>query len=337
MVQSIFKTCLLAVFASSMMACSPETPKLIPKPEVRNDKVSTDSDAFTFTPKVDILFVIDNSGSMGSHQNNLAANINQFVQSFSATMQIDYNVGVVSTDMSDNYHSGRLQGQVRFVNRLTPNGLQTIASNILGLGTSGDWQEKSFDPVVAALSAPLITGFNAGFYRQDAHLAVIFITDAEDQSEDYDATSTFNFLTNLKANKDKVLAYGVIVPSAVSNCSRDDMNFPSRIENFLAMPINAGKNVMNLCDSAFGTKLADLSKDIAKYVGGVIYLNRAPVVSTIKVTYGSQIIPPGYKNGWSFDPSKNAIVLGDDIQWSQQPAGTKVQVYFEAAQYESEK
>lgn len=316
-------------------ACSPEAPMLIPKPEVTNDKVSTDTDSLTFTPKVDILFVIDDSGSMGSHQSNLAANVNKFISAFSATMQIDYQVGVVSTDMSDYTRAGRLVGPIRYVTPSTPNGMAVMASNIM-VGTSGDWEEKSFDPIVAALSNPLVSGYNAGFYRPEAHLAIIFITDAEDQSR-IDATSLYDFLKTLKGTPDKVLAYGVIVPSNVSNCQRDETTLPRKIETFLSFPVNAGNNLMSLCDPNFGTKLADLSKDIAKFVGGIVYLNRAPVPSTIQVVFGTQIIPPGPKKGWTFDPSRNAIILGDEIQWSTQPAGTKLKVNFEAAQFEHER
>lgn len=320
-----------------LVACSPATPKLIPDPKVRNDKVATDSDNFVFNPKVDIIFVVDNSGSMGVHQSNLSRNINLFVQSFSNSVQIDYNVGVVTSDMKNRNQTGRLQGGVRFVNRSTPNGIAEMARNIM-VGTNGDYEEMSFDPVAEALSQPLVGGYNAGFYRQDAHLAVIFITDAEDQSKRYDADSLYQFLVGLKGNRDKVLGYGVIVPSLDRRCDRDETNVtPDMIEDFLGMTINTGKNVFGLCDPNFGQNLANLSQDIARYVGGVIYLTRAPIPETIRVLYGSQTIPSDPKVGWMFDPIRNAVILGQDIVWSTQPAGTKVQVLFDAAQFEEEK
>lgn len=320
-----------------LVACSPATPKLIPEPKVRNDKVATDSDNFVFNPKVDIIFVVDNSGSMGVHQSNLSRNINLFVQSFSNSVQIDYNVGVVTTDMKNRSQTGRLQGKVRIVNRSTPNGINEMASNLI-VGTNGDYEEMSFDPVVEALSQPLVGGFNAGFYRQDAHLAVIFITDAEDQSKRYTSDTFYQFLVSLKGNKDKVLGYGVIVPTGDRRCERDEFNAtPVQIEEFLGMTVNTGKNIFGLCDPNFGQNLANLSQDIARYVGGVIYLNRAPIPETIRVVYGTQSIPSHPKTGWMFDPAKNAIILGQDIVWSTQPAGTKVQVLFEAAQFEEER
>ena len=58
---------------------------------------------------VDILFVVDDSGSMGEEQSNLAAN-------FSALMQeanqwgIDFQMGVITMDIKKDSASGKLQG-----------------------------------------------------------------------------------------------------------------------------------------------------------------------------------------------------------------------------------
>src|SRR5207253_2537101 len=58
--------------------------------------------------KVDILWVVDNSRSMQTKQDRLKANINSFVQ-FLQAQQVDYHLGVVSTDTFDPKQSGRLQ------------------------------------------------------------------------------------------------------------------------------------------------------------------------------------------------------------------------------------
>jgi len=49
-------------------------------------------------------------------------------------------------------------------------------------GTSGSGTEKGLESAYQALSSPLITGWNSGFLRPDAYLALIFISDEEDQS-----------------------------------------------------------------------------------------------------------------------------------------------------------
>ena len=47
-----------------------------------------------FQPKLDILFVIDDSRSMEPHQINLSRNIDRFVEGFSKERFIDFHIGV---------------------------------------------------------------------------------------------------------------------------------------------------------------------------------------------------------------------------------------------------
>lgn len=66
--------------------------------------VNTATDSFTISQtsnnKVDILFVVDNSGSMGDNQANLANAFSGFIAPFS-TSNVDYQIGVVSTTVRD--------------------------------------------------------------------------------------------------------------------------------------------------------------------------------------------------------------------------------------------
>ena len=69
-------------------------------------------------------------------------------------------------------------------------------------------------------------------------------------------------------------------------------------------------------------------------VASAIYLSNAPIVETIRVSYGTQDIPKDERAGWSYDASLNAIFLGPDFQLDMsQPDGTKIQAYFDATTY----
>lgn len=329
----------LCVFGLGMSSCSPENPKAYIKPSVPDEKVVQDNTQ-VFDPKVDILFVVDNSGSMATHQKNLAANVTKFTSTFTKSSVLDYNIGVVTTDMqgsswgSRKICCGQLYGNTKVVNKNTPGADRILASNLI-VGIDGSASEASFDPVVAALSAPLMGSWNAGFYRQDASLVVIFLTDAEDQSDATDAAGLYRFLLNLKqGNASKLLAYGVLVPTIdTMRCDRDEStSTPRRIESFLSMVPNNKNNIMNICDPDYGTRLASMAKDIVDKVGNIIYLSRAPDFNSIRVTYGSVDLPEDYHRGWSFDPKKNAIILGDKIDWGSQPSGSRIKVFYNAAQ-----
>jgi hypothetical protein len=320
-----------------LASCSPDSPKLQPHPKLITEKVVKDNDYNVVDPKVDILFVVDNSGSMDTHQKNLSANVGRFISAFFNRVSIDYHIGVLSSDMDQSFTGkccGRLIGTPSFIDTTTPTPTTELSSRLI-LGTNGSGTERMFDPVMAALSAPLDTTVNQGFLRSNAHLAVIFITDAEDQSTGA-GLALYNYLVKLKGRREKVLAYGAIVPSgAPSECSRDEYGKEPRIiEQFLALPFNKGGNIFSLCSLDFGDKLAKVAEDLAKQVSNTIYLNRAPVLSTVKVFFGTQEIPSHPDFGWSYDANLNAIFLGDNLKLDEnQPPGTKIRVDFEAASY----
>lgn len=315
--------------------CSPEVPKLIPRPDRSLEKIDGDTSGGleVFEPSVDILFVVDNSGSMSFHQANLIKNIDKFVGAFTKRTNINYHIGVITSSMGYRSRSaeccGKLNGIPAYVDRTTTDGI-TVLSRNLRAGTDGSTTEMFFDPVVAALSSPMIDNDNAGFLRKEAHLAIVFITDAEDQSSDHNLKETYDFLVNLKGNKAKVLSYGVIVPSSVDNCPRDQGDAPVKIEEFLNLMPNAGHNEYSLCDPEFGTHVAQIANDLVRYVGNLIFLSRPPVLQSIHVKFGTQEILRDVKRGWSFDSAQNAIVFGDDVVWTEQATGTKVKVYYEA-------
>lgn len=58
---------------------------------------------------VDVLIVVDNSGSMVEEQAKLASNFQAFIQYFS-DVEVDYQIGVTTTDMTSDGERGRLQG-----------------------------------------------------------------------------------------------------------------------------------------------------------------------------------------------------------------------------------
>lgn len=354
-----FQFAILTGLLALATACSNTADKGgIPEPADAPKKKVTDADeTVSFNPRVDILFVVDDSSSMTSHQSNLSRNIKLFTAEIQKTTFLDYHIGVVTTSMDhvdpsspwgadcDNAGSydaracgdGRLvryKTQIPYIDNNTPNGLNVLEQNLL-VGTNGSGEEHIFDPIVAALTPPLENTVNQGFLRADATLAIIVVTDAEDQSTTTTTGKQLeDFLVNLKGGRhDKVLAYGALIPSNLANpaCPRDDgSQTPLRIEDFLKL---AGGLEYNICDTDYGTKLAHIASDVVQKVGRVMYLSRPPVVSTIQVTYGSQTIPNDPDNGWTYDPVRNALIFGDKIVLTVQPPGTTLQVNFTAGTY----
>lgn len=159
--------------------------------------------------KVDLLFVIDNSGSMADGQANLVSSFPALIDGMRTELAdtMGYNVGVISSDTyigdiscaplqdgnlitrtagidSSNNICGPFSSGQRYMTEADD--LETQFACTAQIGTSGDGNERPMSSLVAALS-PALTGpgaCNEGFLRDDALLVVVIITDEEDDPED---------------------------------------------------------------------------------------------------------------------------------------------------------
>lgn len=141
--------------------------------------------------KMDILWVIDNSGSMADFQQALADNFNAFIADF-ATQNYDFKMAVITTDAwADPFSSNVIYDsdfkETTAGNRVltadTPN-LEAEFIELALQGTAGAGDERPFQSVREALEDP----DNAGFHREDAHLAIIIVSDEEDFSNEGSST-----------------------------------------------------------------------------------------------------------------------------------------------------
>ena len=118
---------------------------------------------------VDVLWVVDNSGSMSDIVSHLGDRFESFLNSFD-TLGIDYRIAVVSTDMDTDGHKGIFQGPTPVIQKGVGDPVSEFRQ-ATDLGASGSGAEKGADAAYAALTSPLIDNENAGFLREDAVLA----------------------------------------------------------------------------------------------------------------------------------------------------------------------
>jgi hypothetical protein len=167
---------------------------------------STFQQASSFQPrKIDILWVIDNSGSMETSQQNVIANFNSFIQRFQ-TLNYDFNMAFISTDAymdatdtngayKNTYcvafnkkcsvlrdgpgknATASLHSGIPIITKLTANIPQVFNLNA-AQGIQGYGDERAFQSFKTALENPL----NSGFRRPDAYLAIIIVSDEDDFS-----------------------------------------------------------------------------------------------------------------------------------------------------------
>jgi hypothetical protein len=132
----------------------------------------------------DILFVVDDSASMADEQENLANNFN-FFASYLFNSDVDYHIGVVRGDMSRDSPSlwGQLVGLPPYIEPDTEYGIHTFVDTVISLGDKGIGDcESGFEASHRALESPMADGLNSGFYRDDALLLVVMVTDEDDRT-----------------------------------------------------------------------------------------------------------------------------------------------------------
>lgn len=320
---------LLLTLLFAFTGCDNSSEKLVP--DLPKDVILNKTKE-NIAVSVDILFVIDDSGSMSTHQRNLSKNISLFVDEIRKIEFLDYRIGVTTSSAytGESYKegiNGNLIGQPKYIDRKTIDGDNILKSRLM-VGVDGSSTEQFFQPSVLAFSPFAMKSMNSGFVRKDAFLAVIFITDAEDQSQ-ISSQEAFDFLTQFKRGvRRRVVSYGAIIPSnSTTNCSRDEWNVkPQRIEDFIRLTQGL---YFDLCDPNFGDQLAAIGENLARKATGEVYLSRRPNEKTIVVTYGTQVIPNDPLKGWVYSPRRNSLAFGPEVELSVQPQGTELAVYFE--------
>ena len=133
-------------------------------------------------PKLDLLIVIDDTASMAQEQASLASDFSSLLEALD-TLEIGWQLGVVTTDMSGP-EAGWLVGSPWILTPDLPL-RDEIFSEMIQVGVSGSGPEAGLAAAATALDLCAVGGPNAGFRRDDALLHILFVSDADDQSEEW--------------------------------------------------------------------------------------------------------------------------------------------------------
>ena len=147
--------------------------------------------------KVDILFVVDNSGSMQYEQKSMASRVKNFLD---VVQGLDWQAAVTTTDPSHStYGDGRLvamkglSGTYILNSNMDPALSKSVLSNTLQRSETGSGSEQGIYATYRALERGVTSaGVNRSFVREGAQLAVVVISD-----EDESANGVKNDPTNL--------------------------------------------------------------------------------------------------------------------------------------------
>ncbi len=208
--------------------------------------------------KMDILWVVDNSGSMDSSQTNLTNSFNSFISRFQ-TLGYDFHMAVTSTDAwraanvsnttsknmlqslrvgeinySTNPYSWRVNSGVRIMDNTTANLSNVFLKNAMQ-GVNGTGDERAFSSFQQVLN---YSG-NSDFRRADAVLAVIIVSDEDDFSGNTSAYFVGDYAD--EQNSDPVVPVNTGSPWDIYHLYQDSRLYPvSNYKTYLDGLVGAG-------------------------------------------------------------------------------------------------
>lgn len=266
---------------------------------------------------VDVMWVVDNSGSMGEELDQVRSNFASFIAEF-VGLGLDFHLAVISTDMDTDGHKGKFRGPY-----ITPDTADPVSAFLtqVDLGSSGSGSERGMDAVNAALTEPLASGANAGFLRDDAALAVIVLSDENDSSV-MDNGTFGSWYMGLKADGD-MITFNSIVGDPVS-----DSNWLGGCSNWSGLDMlqaEAGTRYINMSDTTGGIWKSICYEDYDETLAHVS-LTSAGMVTTwdlsqtpasgggsIEVTVDGERVYYSLFDGYTYDADTNSVTFHGDV------------------------
>ncbi|MCK5884082.1 MAG: VWA domain-containing protein [Bacteriovoracaceae bacterium] len=253
--------------------------------------------------KVDILWMVDNSGSMGDEQAELAYNFDLFINDF-LKEEVSFKMGITTTDLRSNYSGvSRCSFDKLTDQAAKSNESQFIADfkECIKVGTNGYYKEAGLQT-----STDFLKRYGASFLRDDAYLIVVMISDEREQS----SSSVSSYIEQLKSRK----------------------NNPGLVKVYSIVNVNTAPRYIEAADSTGGRK-ADIKGDFAdilKKMGEKIVdlsssfaLKSLPYDDEIIVTVDGKTIT----SGWVIDTESGTLKFEDG---SIPPEGAAITIRYNA-------
>ena len=260
-------------------------------------------DSFTQdgTIAADILFVIDNSGSMSSNQTNLKNNFDDFIAVFSSA-GVDYQIALITTD------SASFVGDI--ISPADADPITEFNDQVDIIGWSGSPYEKGlwYSYVATDAGGDAAPGSSTGFFRADSRLVIVYVSDEPDFSHSTSGhggsttmgTSDYSsHLLSLKSSSDLVAAHAV-AGDHPSGCSGNGgAQFG---DGYYDVVSDLGGTFMSICASDWSVTMDTLARDSVSVMS--FPLSNTPIEDTITASVDG--IP---STDWVYDSSANSITF----------------------------
>ncbi len=243
----------------------------------------------------DILFVIDNSCSMSDEQANLSSNFTYFINDF-VDRDIDYQLAVITTDnpafRGDILDPDSNNIESEFIAQATP-------------GINGSGNEMPSEMAYQSTQNGADAGPGSDFLRDDALLAMIFVSDEPDSSPTNWSTYLAHF-QSLKSNPDNVLIH------AISGDYPTGCGGASATNNVYEMSVATGGLYLSVCATDWSSHLETLAENSSQDLSS-FDLTQRPVPESLVVRLDGVTTTVG----WTYNSVDNSV----DFEESATPEG----------------
>tara|TARA_Y100001937_G_scaffold42452_1_gene60120 strand:- start:1971 stop:3554 length:1584 start_codon:yes stop_codon:yes gene_type:complete len=254
---------------------------------------------------LDIVFVIDNSGSMNVFQQQLASQMTSFMNVFLAS-GADFHMGFITTDR------GFLQcsGVICWIDNTSANPVDWAQGVISQINIGGSAVEKGIEMAKRFFEN---TNYDNGgapgtsFWRNDSTTVVIYVSDEPDFSIGGWSAYTY-FFDTLKADVDMMRHFAVI-GDYPSGCG---FQFGGNFRNiqfgsgYWDMTQRYNGDWYSICATDWGSQMQDLANTVT--IRSTFPLDEPdPIESSIIVSVNGQVV-----TGWQYDSISNSVVFNED-------------------------
>ncbi len=265
--------------ALAVLSCQREKLQRVLPEGVRVDLLPQSSRA-----QLDTLFVVDNADHIQPHQQKVAQSFSRFL-TYLDQNQIDYHIGLVSTDVTNQPAQYLGGGSKRYFAAGDTDVAQGVAAAVLGLGDKGSPVEAALQQLELSLRQPPV-----GFLRPGAALFLVAVTDDDDPWSPGEDLFYYRAIKQAKgAGNDGLVTFSAIAGDVPNGCTLRDPQNPAN--SFVADPaarlkglaLQTGGVFHSLCDPSFDAVFDQLGATAAG-LKRAFRLAKVPDLATLVVS-----------------------------------------------------
>jgi hypothetical protein len=259
--------------------------------------------------KADILWVVDNSGSMSDKQVNLANNVDAIANGFSS-QGLDFKMAVTTTDATGSNCGMTRNGSANLTTAYMDSNFAGFVSSFesaIEAGQNGSGNEKTF------VNMKCFLDLNPSFVRTNSNLVVMHLGDEEDQSLD-SVASYMDYLKSFKPDAPGMAKFYSICDKNDIQANRGLSDGCTRLAEAAALTNGATFDIFSTHYSDEILSLIETLKLITSgFPLGTVPTDEASIVVSVD---GSVV------QGWTYDSVNNlvnlSVVAGSQVSISYQ-------------------